>query len=194
MPIAPTGNQGAANPSRHASDGVPAQVKADGNPDDSRAYLLIQIGEGHGGDSGECDAFEQAQGQNDGKIPGQGGQQGDEGGGNQGEGHQLFPFDGVSFKSPDEKARGHADGGKGDGKAAHGRGNGKIPAEVGKDWLEKVQLGEDRQSGKEDAVPDPSEADRFPSGFGMVHSQVLHAVHGLSMLPKEWLPFSTCFR
>ena len=39
-----------------------------------------------------------------------------------------------------------------------------------------------------------SEADRFPSGFGMVHSQVLHAVHGLSMLPKEWLPFSTCFR
>lgn len=30
-----------------------------------------------------------------------------------------------------------------------------------------------------------SEADRFPSGFGMVHSQVLHAVHGLSMLPKE---------
>ena len=54
-----------------------------------------------------------------------------------------------------------------------------LPAKIGEDGLEQVQLGKDRKPGKKDAVAYPIEADGTPFRFGMVHFQALDPIHGL---------------
>lgn len=169
LPAVPSGNKCTRHASRHASDGVAAQVEADGGTDDRLVDFFRQIGECHGTHSGKRRPFQEAEREQQRKTHGEGRCQCQQRRGDERHAHQSFAGNRVGGKGKEQQAGSHADGRQRHRKTACRHFHAEELAQFRQQRLEQVELCKYRQPGNKHTEPYPSVAFRCWGAILLFH-------------------------